>query len=148
MIATFALICGRHCRLCLSKQQRCSRRARSACGRLAHARLRATSGGTARPGEIEVDQPECDPAREEDVVEVRVVVADQAVAELRRYEVGPSAASGVERRRRVVIAAKELGDAYERLVGERPVCVGLDRRFARQDESTSRRRSSMPRAAT
>jgi hypothetical protein len=80
-------------------------------------------------GEVEVDQRHRLPAGEDHVVEVRVVVADDASAEGGRDGRRPAVLGRVEGRDGIVEAPQQFGDADERLVGKRPGCVRLDRRL-------------------
>jgi hypothetical protein len=62
--------------------------------------------------------------------QVQVVVADHALVELRRRHVRPVVAGGVEAGDGLVVAAEQMGDAAQRVVGERPGRVGRGHRVA------------------
>ena len=93
-------------------------------------RARQVPDRRARPREVEVDQRDRAPAGEDDVVEVRVVVADEAAPERLRHRRRPAVRGRVEGRDGVVVAAQQLGDAGECVVGQRPGRVRLDRRLS------------------
>ena len=58
-------------------------------------------------GQVEVDQRDRHAVAEDDVVQVRVVVADQPRREPRRHRQLPRVAGSVERRHRVVVAMQQ-----------------------------------------
>ena len=84
-----------------------------------------------RAGQVEVDERDRPPVAEHHVGRVDVVVADQAGAVAGRDRPRPGVAGRVEGGHRPVVAAQQVGDADQGLVGEHVLGERRDRRPAR-----------------
>ena len=81
-------------------------------------RRREVPGGAARAGQVEVDERDRPPAVEHQVRGIHVVVADQAGPEGGRDRARPPVPGRVERGGRAVVAAQQVRDARQGVVGQ------------------------------